>query len=83
MIIGSNIGTREYNAKQPEATIANKAQSQERNHPKKMTNTFSKMEDELMCFHIEEGVADCKTTKASFNDADSNVCKEELPILIY
>ena len=69
--------------KQPEATIANEAQSQGINHPKKMTNVFSKMEveDASMRFDIEEGVTDCKTIKVLCSNADGNVCKEELPIL--
>ena len=33
-----------------------------------------------MCFDIEEGVANFKTIKVLCEDADGNVCKEELPI---
>ena len=33
-----------------------------------------------MRFDIKEGVANCKTIKVLCEDADGNVCKEELPI---
>ena len=33
-----------------------------------------------MRFELEEGAVDCKTIKVSCEDADGNVCKEELPI---
>ena len=34
-----------------------------------------------MRFKIEEGAADCKMIKVSCEDADGNICKEELPII--
>ena len=33
-----------------------------------------------MCLEVKEGVTDCKTTKVSCDDANGNVCKEELAI---
>ena len=51
-------------------------------HPKKTTNTFSKMGDAAMRFEIKEGVVDCKMIKTSREDVDGNVCKEDLPIIL-
>ena len=45
-----------------------------------MTNAFSKMGDTEMRFEIKEGVVDCKMIQVSCEDADGNVCKEELQI---
>ena len=45
-----------------------------------MPNTHSKMDDAVMRLEIEEGAIDYKTIKVSCEDADGNVCKEELPI---
>ena len=45
-----------------------------------MPNSYSKMEDATMCFDIEEGATNYKKIKVSCEDADGNVCKEELPI---
>ena len=44
-----------------------------------MTNSFSKMKDTVMRLEIEEGVINRKTRKVLCEDANGNVCKEELP----
>ena len=38
------------------------------------------MGDATVRLEIEEGVVDCKMIKVSCEEADGNVCKEELPI---
>ena len=50
-------------------------------HPNKMINTFSKMEDAPMRFEIKEGAVDCKTIKVLCDDADGNVCKRNCQLL--
>ena len=54
--------------------------NRERIHQDKMPNSYSIMEDAVTRFDIEEGATNYKTIKVSCEDADGNVCKEELPI---